>query len=454
MDASTALGVLLGAEVESMDRVGLDGVLAARRVVCAVTDAIEVRVARQARRLADEGRSEPASDVLRESGRRSGREAAAAARREQTCGRLPSFEPALADGSLSTGHLDALAAATAQLNDDQQAELAEHEQALLADAQRSPVEVFERHCRDLARRLSVDDGADELAAMRRRNRIRRWVDRVTGMHHIHAELDPESACKVWLAITAQLRTMRHEQHRDATSTPSAPADDTADTGDASGGDDGSDGDAGPGCPAAAPTTASQPAAPEAPMSFEQMEAQAFIDLITGARALDRRTPEVIVLLDFDTLIAGLHHAGVCETSEGIALPPSTVRRLCCDAEIVPVVLNGDGEVLDVGRTRRLATPAQRRALWAMYATCGYPGCRVPVDCCEIHHPREWWDAHGPTDLDNLIPLCVRHHHLVHEGGWTLTLHPHRVVTITRPDGTLHHQGATTNRAPPDRSTAA
>ncbi len=428
MDAATALGVLLSAEVESMDRVGLDGVLAARRVVCAVTDAVEVRVARRARQLADVGCSEPAADVLRESGRRSARAAAAAARREQACGRLPSFEPALGDGSVSTGHLDALAAVTAQLSDVQQAELVDHEQALLVDAQRSPVEVFERHCRDLVRRLLVDDGADELAALRRRNRIRRWVDRVTGMHHLHAELDPESACKVWLAITTQLRSVRHEHHHD---TPG-------------------DGDAG----AAAPAPLGAPDPVGAPLSFEQLEAQVFVDLITGAQALDRRVPEVIVLLDIDTLVAGLHDAGLCETSEAIALPPSTVRRLCCQAEIVPVVLNGDSEVLDVGRTRRLATPAQRRALWAMYTTCGFPACRTPVDRCEIHHAREWLDHHGATNLDNLIPLCVRHHHVVHEGGWTLHLAPHRIVTVTRPDGTIHHHGTTTNRAPPDQSPAA
>ncbi len=53
----------------------------------------------------------------------------------------------------------------------------------------------------------------------------------------------------------------------------------------------------------------------------------------------------------------------------------------------------------------------------MYRTCGHPGCTVRFADCEIHHVIDW-DHHGPTNLANLLPLCTRHHHLVHEGGWT------------------------------------
>ncbi len=209
---------------------GSIGVLAARRVVCALTDGVQIRVARRARILAQEGRSESPDEVLREKGRRSGREAATAARREQACARLPVFEPALADGSVTTGHLDALAAATAGLSDAQRAEVAEHEAVLLADATRSSVDVFERHCRDLVHRLAIDDGADRLAALRRRNRVRRWVDHVTGMHHLHAELDPESAAKVWTAINHQLATLRHQQHTTTTGASNDTADRNSDRG--------------------------------------------------------------------------------------------------------------------------------------------------------------------------------------------------------------------------------
>ena len=144
------------------------------------------------------------------------------------------------------------------------------------------------------------------------------------------------------------------------------------------------------------------------------------------------------------MLNGLHEHSLCETADGIPLPPETVRRLACEAAIVPIVLNSAGEVLDCGREQRVANRAQRRALRAMYRTCAYPGCDVTFDRCDIHHVIEWL-RHGSTDLDNLLPLCSRHHHLVHEGRWRLALDKHRVITIHRPDGTRHFHGTTTNR---------
>ena len=125
---------------------------------------------------------------------------------------------------------------------------------------------------------------------------------------------------------------------------------------------------------------------------------------------------------------------------------ATVRRLCCQADIVPVVLDGDGVTVDVGRAKRVASREQRRALRAMYRTCAHPDCTVGFDDCDIHHVRPW-SAGGVTDLDNLLPLCSRHHHLVHEGGWTLTLRSDRTITWCRPDGSIHFDGSTVDVAP-------
>jgi hypothetical protein len=131
----------------------------------------------------------------------------------------------------------------------------------------------------------------------------------------------------------------------------------------------------------------------------------------------------------------------------VPLPVATVRRLCCEAEVLPVVLDGQGCALDVGRSRRTATPSQRQALRGMYRGCARRGCTVPFDQCRIHHVRWWWEHYGPSDLGNLLPLCERHHHLVHEGGWTLTMTPERVTTWIRPDGTIDDQGPSVDRAP-------
>jgi 5-methylcytosine-specific restriction endonuclease McrA len=140
-----------------------------------------------------------------------------------------------------------------------------------------------------------------------------------------------------------------------------------------------------------------------------------------------------VLVDLRTLIDGLHDASVCETHDGKPLPPETMRRIACDAEIIPIVLDSDRVVLDVGRERQTATRHQRHALRAMHPTCAYPGCTVRFADCDVHHLIPWQRG-GHSDIDNLLPLCSTHHHAAHEGGQTITLHHDRTVTVTHPNG--------------------
>ena len=82
----------------------------------------------------------------------------------------------------------------------------------------------------------------------------------------------------------------------------------------------------------------------------------------------------------------------------------------------------------------------------MHRTCIHPDCSVPFDQCRIHHLVPW-EQGGGTDLANLAPLCEsgKHHHLVHKGGWSLTMTPDRVATWTRPDGTVYWTGSTIDR---------
>jgi hypothetical protein len=108
------------------------------------------------------------------------------------------------------------------------------------------------------------------------------------------------------------------------------------------------------------------------------------------------------------------------------------------------VLHAPGE-LNLGRSTRLANHAQRRALRAMYATCAIPSCGARFDLCKIHHVK-WWRRFGRTDLHNLLPLCVKHHTLVHHGGWDLHLAPDRILTISHPDGTTMSNGPPRRRA--------
>ena len=158
---------------------------------------------------------------------------------------------------------------------------------------------------------------------------------------------------------------------------------------------------------------------------DHRQAQALIALINGASESVSDTParaEIVVHIDLQTLQHGLHAGGTCRTALGADLPVETVRRLACEAEILPVVLDGRSVPIDVGRSKRLATVHQRRALEAIYPTCAIPNCEVIFDHCNIHHI-EYWENGGATDLYNMVPLCSRHHHAAHEGGWKLKLNP-------------------------------
>jgi Domain of unknown function (DUF222)/HNH endonuclease len=97
-------------------------------------------------------------------------------------------------------------------------------------------------------------------------------------------------------------------------------------------------------------------------------------------------------------------------ADGTEVSAGELRRLACDAGFVPVVLGGKSEILDLGRMRRLASPALRHAVGLRDGHCAFPGCEVPIHRCELHHIRPWQDG-GPTSLDNLVALCARHHHL-------------------------------------------
>jgi hypothetical protein len=159
-----------------------------------------------------------------------------------------------------------------------------------------------------------------------------------------------------------------------------------------------------------------------------------VALVDGIGAKSRCV-DMSILIDAATLVDGIHDATVIDCSLPIELPVETIRRMACAADVTPIIVGADGVRLHLGDTTRLATPEQRRALRAMYRTCAVPGCCVAWDQVVIHHVK-YYRNRGPTDIDNLLPLCVKHHHCVHEGGWQLILTADRTLTITIPDGTV------------------
>lgn len=160
----------------------------------------------------------------------------------------------------------------------------------------------------------------------------------------------------------------------------------------------------------------------------QRRADALLLLIdSGARAVDDDGDvvsacgaRIVVTVDHDVLVGRL--GGVAVAESGAALSASTVRRLACDAEVIPMVLGTASEPLDVGRSKRLVDKGLRRAVIHRDRHCTFPGCDRPPSWCDVHHVRPWWLG-GGTSLSNSALLCRRHHTVVHRDGLVATVEP-------------------------------
>jgi hypothetical protein len=124
---------------------------------------------------------------------------------------------------------------------------------------------------------------------------------------------------------------------------------------------------------------------------------------------------LLVGIGYQHLLDGL---GSARLDTGVHISPGQARRLACEAGIVPVVLGGASEPLDVARALRLHTTAMRRALSHRHDSCAAEGCERPFAWCEIHHPHAWSDG-GHTSLDNALPLCGHHHRRAHDARYTV-----------------------------------
>lgn len=130
------------------------------------------------------------------------------------------------------------------------------------------------------------------------------------------------------------------------------------------------------------------------------------------------TTTVVVTVSLDDL---QRRSGLAVTSSGATMSVDRLVRTCADMQLLPVFLSDTGGVLAYGRTIRLATAAQRRALAARDRGCSFPGCSIPPEWCDSHHVLEWLGATGPTDVDNMCLLCGPHHRMFAAWGWTVVM---------------------------------
>ncbi|GAA4375723.1 HNH endonuclease [Agromyces bauzanensis] len=313
---------------------------------------------------------------------------------------------AIAAGSLSvqvahliTGFLDSVRFTT-----DPEG-LERTEQVLLDRAEAVSVDGLHRYFKLLRAQLDrngVQAREEELHAQRS---LRIWEDH-RGLIHLRGCFDPASAAPIKLAVETLVSADLHAA-RDAKSRFAARAAEAALRSD----------------------VAVRPAAAGAVdralvdhRTIEQMAADALADIARLAAAASDAPPalasaSVVVRIDHDDLMNAIGFATIDDFGQPISA--ATARAIAAASGVIPMVCASDGEVLDLGRRRRLFTKAQRIALAERDGGCAHPDCARPVAHTQAHHIR-WWDAHdGPSDLANGVLLCAFHHWAIHHDGWQI-----------------------------------
>jgi hypothetical protein len=323
--------------------------------------------------------------------------------RSETLAATPRLAGALADGAVTSGHVDAVTRGSKQLDPVQRTKLFERIEAIVPVAEAATVEQFSKRVGLEVRRIQTSDGIDRLERQRRETRLSTWVDH-DGMWNLRGRFDPVTGVKLDAKLRSAVETLFVEQVPDH-------------------------------CPAD-------------PIARQQfLAAHGLARLLDGAGNAKSGRGEFVAVIDAD---APGHTGPVAEWSIPVEIPARVIAELAGEVDVHAVVVrNGvvlyaPGE-LDLGRTTRLANRAQRRALRGLYSTCGIPGCTVGYDRCKLHHVI-WWSKGGSTDLDNLLPVCPVHHAKIHHGGWIVELGPNRELTLTLPDGRVMTTGPPSTRA--------
>jgi Zn-finger protein len=316
------------------------------------------------------------------------------ARYPYVSGALKSTDMGAEVASLITRTLDAIGASYAKdgvpLTDARLAELAELERALVTKAQSLSLAELRRVCeRERAWRFPQELAAKE--RLHRENRTLFFHEDSEGMIILTARMDVTSAAPIKAYIDAQTRWAL--QQRRSTRDGGSDIDDSRSAGQ---------------------------------MRLDALTALAQHGL--GCTSTDSGVKTTVVIRINERDLKDELALGECDQASG-PVTVGTLRTMAVDAGLLPVVLGGQSLPLDVGRMRRLFTPAQRLALVERDGGCSW--CHAPPSFCEAHHIRWWERDGGGTDLKNGVLLCTRCHHRVHRDGWTVRIERDTVL-ITKP----------------------
>lgn len=395
-------------DVSTLSAESVRGALHDVAAISAWVETTRLALTRRLQHLSRQSTAVSPSDILAATPGATRADAKRTISRVTTLDLVPQLEEALNNGEVSVAHVDAVTSAFAQLEDHEREKVAERGDWMQMVASHSTPDNFARAVRNAVRQLNDDEGLSVLERQRKRAFLRHWVDRDSGMVCVRGEFDPENG----LRIIGRLQNTIEKLFRGYTVDGEVRTPDHL---------------------RALSLCAIMQDTPSTVSSISSGSTRA----------------EVSVIVDLQTLQSGLHKHSILHTGADVELPVETVRRMACEAKIVPIVFDSNGVVLDLGRSTRLASRHQRRALEAMYSTCAIPNCQVPVAQCQPHHIN-YWNMGGSTDMKNLVPVCAHHHRCVHEGGWKLEIigasrglrvrEPGRAaVTVSLPDSVRMRQ---------------
>lgn len=326
------------------------------------------------------------------------RDAVATVSRAHIVAESPVLAVALASGSLTSSHIDAVSRGLRLVGDERERFL-ERVPALVDSASSMSLGDFTTLVTKTAKGIISDGGLATFEHQRRSTHLRMWNDS-EGLLHLRGAFDPVSAAVLQSHLSREVEAQFHSGDRDR------------------------------------PVVVHpwiEPNDHRRALALIALLERSSVGVATSASERCEPRADVVIHIDLETLLKGLRATSTHRTSFGSDLPVDTIRRMACDANIIPVVLNGAGVPLDVGRAKRLATAGQRRALEGAHDTCAMPECTVAFHHCQIHHI-DHWESGGPTDFRNMVPLCSRHHHAAHEGGWKLVLDRETRVLAAKPPG--------------------
>ena len=278
---------------------------------------------------------------------------------------LPRTSEGLRDGDIPYDNARILAGAS------QRGEIDESE--LVGKARTQSPDKFRGTVRKYEQQRSEDDGMSRLEHQRSQRFARIKTDRTDGMTVLYGRFDPITGALIETALSQKMDELWREED------------------------------------------------PRARCSPGQRMADALAHLVTREET-DQDTgkvrgPRLLLIADYDIIDRELRNGRL---GDGTPIPTEKIRDLACQADVLPAIFKGVSQPLDLGRSRRTASPAQRIALVARDKAC--VGCGATANWCQAHHIIPW-AVQGNTDLDDMVLLCSRCHHKVHDDRWQVRRKP-------------------------------